>query len=133
VTQQSVVQINPAAKRGLFANLPEKRFQVYQIHLGITQALEENISPGTSVFLLDETRLDGWLTADGWCAGGYCHGLFENDDLRHAVLQALIQRRATQESIPIQTSFNRQSAYDALAETLRQALDLQQLKMLCQL
>jgi adenosylcobyric acid synthase len=38
VTRQSVVQVNPVARRGLFANLHEKRFQVYQIHLVQVQA-----------------------------------------------------------------------------------------------
>ena len=133
VTRQSVVQINRAAKHGLFASLQEEPFQVYQIHLGTTQAVGESASHGTSAFLLDNTLQDGWLTADGWCTGCYCHGLFENDHFRHAIVEALARRRSTQESLPAQTSFNRQREYDALAEALRQHLDLQQLKALCHL
>lgn len=133
VTRQSVVQVNPAAKHGLFANLQETTFQVYQIHIGNTQTIGENASHGTSAFLLDETLQDGWLTADGWCVGCYCHGLFENNHFRYSIVQALAQRRFTQESIPIQTIFNRQQEYDALADALRQYLDIQQLKALCHL
>ncbi len=133
VTRQSVVQINPAAKHGLFASLQERPFQVYQIHLGTTQAVGESTSHGTSAFLLDEMLQDGWLTADGWCTGCYCHGLFENDHFRHGIVEALARRRFNQESTPVQSSFNRQREYDVLAEALRQHLDLQRLKALCHL
>jgi adenosylcobyric acid synthase len=80
---------------------------------------------------LDSQDSDGWLSPDGWRAGCYLHGLFENDAFRHSIISALAQRRSTHSPIATRPSFNRQDEYDKLAQLLRTYLDIPTLKMLC--
>jgi adenosylcobyric acid synthase len=131
VTQQCQVQINPKARRGLFARLEGHILQVYQIHVGQTSGPDTDEHRQNSAFCVDMTQTDGWLSADGWCAGCYLHGLFENDHFRHGIVEALAKRRLL--SYSEQTHFSRQREYDRLADLLRQHLDLDQVKTLMDL
>jgi adenosylcobyric acid synthase len=135
VTLQSRVQIAKSAVRGLFAHLREHSFQTYQIHLGRTGAATgKNDRAGTWAFQTEASGADGWLSADGWCAGCYLHGLFENENFRQGMLAALAERRSS--TLPIMmemTGFNRQAEYDKLAALLREHLDIERLKALCNL
>jgi adenosylcobyric acid synthase len=133
ITLQSRVQVDVPAIRGLFANMHEQHFQVYQIHVGRTVSIGRDGQSGTCAFETSPTDKDGWLSADGWCAGCYFHGLFENDNFRQALLAALVGRRSSQLIMPEQVSFNRHVEYDKLASLLRQHLDLPRLKALCNL
>lgn len=131
MTQRCTAQIVDSATYGLFAHLRGERFEVYQIHLGRSIASGERV--GTDAFEVDDSGQDGWQSGDGWCAGGYLHGLFENDNFRLGVLRSLTERRGVQ-SMPIESaSFNRQVEYDKLAAFLRQYIDMPRLKKLCNL
>jgi adenosylcobyric acid synthase len=132
ITRQCRVRVEPAAKRGLFANVYNHEFQAYQIHVGRT-ITRKNTAEGRA-FFSDTTGGDGQLNADGWCAGCYLHGLFENDTFRQAILEALAQRRALS-LVPAthDVRFNRQNEYDKLAQVLRENLDIQLLKSICNL
>ena len=132
ITVQSAAQVHLAATHGLFALLGNEPFRAYQIHAGRTVA-NTIVTDDTVAFRLSETETDGWLRADGWCAGCYLHGLFENDLFRHGVLSALLQRRNTTPTSTPMTTFNRQSEYDKLAALLRTHLNLDLLKALCDL
>src|SRR5207245_11338236 len=100
-----------------------QRFQGYQIHLGRTVATGRDRQRGTYAFVVPRFiagnsftgNNDGWLSADGWCAGCYLHGLFENDSFRQGVLAALMERRSMQFVELERVSFNRQLEYDKLA------------------
>ncbi|GCE45624.1 adenosylcobyric acid synthase (glutamine-hydrolysing) [Thermosporothrix hazakensis] len=116
VTQQSRARI--LTRRGLFAALDDSELQAYQIHAGRTRA------PENPLFGLVQGETDGWISADGWKAGCYLHGLFENEAFRKAVIQALWKRRYTQDEPQPDTAFSRQQEYDKLAALLRQHLDL---------
>lgn len=131
-TQCCQACLAPSAVRGLFSHLHDQHFHCYQIHVGRT-IMAAGLVAGTPAFVLDAAGNDGWLSADGWCAGGYLHGLFENDNVRHAILRALAERHSAHMAIPEQISFNRQTEYDKLADWLRQYLDIQHLKELCDL
>jgi adenosylcobyric acid synthase len=131
VTLQSQVQVDLSAIRGLFANMAGQHFQVYQIHVGRTVAIEKDSHAGTPAFQTPTLDKDGWLSADGWCAGCYLHGLFENDNFRHSIVGALATRRSTQLVMPEWVSFNRQVEYDKLAGLLRTHIDIQRLRALC--
>jgi adenosylcobyric acid synthase len=133
ITLQSRVQVDVPAIRGLFANMHGQHFQVYQIHVGRTVTTGRDGQSGTCAFETSPTDKDGWLSADGWCAGCYFHGLFENDNFRQAILAALVGRRSSQLIMPEQVSFNRHVEYDKLTSLLRQHLDLPRLKALCNL
>jgi adenosylcobyric acid synthase len=130
VTEQSIACINPSALRGLFAHAGAQHFRAYQIHRGSTTTISQD---GTSAFQLNAASEDGWLSTDGWRAGCYLHGLFENEAFRQAILTALVERRAGQPLYVEASRFDRQAEYDKLAEVLRQHLDLPQLKALCNL
>jgi len=135
ITLQSRVQIDEPAVRGLFAHLRGQSFQTYQIHLGRTGAVTgRNEQGGTWAFQTDASSVDGWLSADGWCAGCYLHGLFENDNFRQGIIAALEEQRSATLPITIEmTGFNRQAEYDKLAALLREHLDIERLKALCNL
>ncbi len=110
ITLQSRVQIDESAVRGLFAHLGGYSFQTYQIHLGRTGAVTgRNERAGTWAFQTEASGADGRLSADGWCAGCYLHGLFENDNFRQGILAAVEERRSS--TLPIMmemADFNRQ-------------------------
>lgn len=126
-TQQSSVSILPEARHGMFAHLlDEQPLHAYQIHVGRSTPVAAN-DKGNCAFCLENNVLDGWLSADGWCAGGYLHGLFENDTFRHAILRALQSRRADAPTIAEPMKFDRQHEYDRLAAVLRQHLDMEML------
>lgn len=133
ITQRSEAQVDTPAVRGLFASMSGQRFQAYQIHVGHTLTAGGNDQGGTWAFQTSITGKDGWLSADGWCAGCYLHGLFENDNFRQSILAALAGRRSAQFAVPEVVSFNRQVEYDKLAGLLRQCIDIPQLKALCRL
>ena len=81
----------------------------------------------------ESPECDGWLSTDGWCAGAYFHGLFENTVFRQSTLAALAARRS-QIFVPSEQSvFDRQAEYDRLASVLRQHLDIEQLQQICNL
>ncbi len=140
-TLQSQAEVDESAVRGLFALLEGQRFQTYQIHLGRTvgtrfiasTAAGRNEQAGTRAFETYTTGKDGWLNADGWCAGCYLHGLFENDNFRHSIVTALVGRRSSQFVKLEKASFNRQVEYDKLADVLRKHIDIYRLKALCSL
>jgi adenosylcobyric acid synthase len=130
---RSQVQIDAPAERGLFGNMSGQRFQAYQIHLGRTVTTEGNAQLGTYAFQTSTVDKDGWLSADGWRAGCYLHGLFENDNFRRSILATLVGRRSAQLVMPEQGSFSRQLEYDKLARLLREHIDIHRLKALCDL
>jgi adenosylcobyric acid synthase len=138
ITQRSQAQVDGTALRGLFANMHGQHFQAYQIHVGRTVAIGMKDDDGTCAFETNSTGKDGWLSADGWRAGCYLHGLFENDNFRQSVLTALAERRSSRgvinhipASVFEKTNFIRQVEYDKLASLLRQHLDIDRLKGLC--
>jgi adenosylcobyric acid synthase len=133
LTQQSQVQVHPNAHRGLFADQEEHPLQVYQIHVGQTNGLDLSEDQKHQAFCLDATKTDGWLSADGWRAGCYMHGLFENDLFRHGIIKALARKQSPHQLYSEHAQFSRQREYDRLADLLRHHLDLQHIKELCQL
>ena len=138
-TRLSHAHLNASSKRGLFGALHDEDLQAYQIHLGHTVFVSEDTQPYrtsnvegcTSAFTIDGRDSDGWLSPDGWRAGCYLHGLFENDAFRHSIITTLAQRRFAHPPIATRLSFNRQNEYDKLAQLLRSYLDIPALKMLC--
>ncbi len=131
ITTQSQVKVAPASLHGLFAGLNGETLRTYQLHVGRTAALLAQ--DGTPAFEIQDRDNDGWLSPDGWCAGCYLHGLFENDTFRQRVLTTLIERRSTHSIKAESISFDRQIEYDKLAAHLRQYLDMRQLKEICNL
>ena len=132
ITAQTVARLRPTAARGLFARLDAATFDTYQIHMGRTAPTDEQ-ADGQAAFATTRGEIEGWISADGWRAGCSLHGLFEHDTFRHGVLAALHQRRINARPVPPLASFDRQREYDKLAAVLRDHLDLDLLKQVCNL
>lgn len=128
ITVRTIARVHPSSAHGLFAHLDDAPLAAYQIHAGRTAAMETD---GTAAFRLSDSEDDGWMTTDGWRAGCYLHGLFENQSFRHAVLATLLERRGHAPLAAPMATFNRQDEYDKLAALLRTHLDMDQLKQLC--
>jgi adenosylcobyric acid synthase len=133
ITRRSEVRVDGSALRGLFAHMSGQRFQAYQIHVGRTVTKGRNEVGGTQAFQMDAADKDGWLSRDGWCAGCYLHGLFEDDAFRQGLLAALAGRRPTPLAPQEPVGFSRQHEYDKLADVLRKHIDIPRLKALCDL
>ncbi len=132
ITKQCQVRIAPSARRGLLAHLNDQSLQAYQIHMGRTALIDGNDEHTMTPFQVETAGKDGWLSPDGWCAGCYLHGLFENDAFLQGIVVALAERRAKPLVVPEEAvPFSRSAEYNKLADVLRTHLDLHQLKTLC--
>jgi adenosylcobyric acid synthase len=132
-TLQCQAQVDASAAHGLFAHLGEQNFQAYQIHLGRTTATRRDDQAGSSAFKISTSGTDGWLSADGWCAGCYLHGLFENDTFRKGIVDAMTRRHSIEHVSSNSSRFDRQIEYDKLAAILRTHMDIPRLKARCHL
>lgn len=100
--------------------------EAYEIHAG-QLVLSELAGAHARPFAVQSATTeyaDGCTSADGLVVGTYLHGLLENDALRHAMLSRLANRKGrhftptTKATSPIQ-------AIDALADTVRDSVDLE--------
>ena len=64
---------------------------------------------------------DGYLDPSGRVLGTYLHGLFHNQELRRALLRALDTANEMPQAPPVGPQ---QDPYDALADLVRQSLDM---------
>jgi adenosylcobyric acid synthase len=74
-------------------------------------------------------EIDGTVSANGLVFGTYLHGLFDNDTLRHALIEWLRSRRQTSpvgiaQSAPRQHAQEREHQLDRLADVVRRNLSL---------
>ena len=69
---------------------------------------------------------DGCVSADGLVMGTYIHGIFDNDDYRRALLDALRRRKglpaASDTAVPYRQ--RKEEAYNRLADLVRANLDM---------
>ena len=94
----------------------------YQIHFGRTHALRggEGFSP---LFELDGKK-EGLADADLRVAGSYLHNAFHNDLFRTTWLNLLRKRRGLPERAAVSTAEAKEAAYDALAASAKENLDV---------
>ncbi|MDR3229947.1 MAG: cobyric acid synthase [Synergistaceae bacterium] len=103
------------------------RIEGYEIHFGETRRLradnreEERFHP---LFMLDG-REDGLGDGELRAAGTYLHDVFRNDAFRASWLNALRRKRNLPERPPVDTTGIRERAYDALAERMKESLDVE--------
>ena len=100
----------------------------YEIHMGRT----EFIGPVTPAFTILQRSgeavefADGCVSADGLVMGTYIHGIFDNDDYRRALLDALRRRKglpaASDTAVPYRQ--RKEEAYNRLADLVRANLDM---------
>jgi len=105
-------------QRGWMARLDESTLSGYEIHMGETPSqtawLEISARNGEQVKVAD-----GSVSSDGKIWGCYLHGIFANDEFRHAWLESLGWRgHASSQS----EAFNR--SLEALADAVESALNM---------
>jgi adenosylcobyric acid synthase len=116
---------------GLFRSAQPLDVAGYEIHMGHSQ----RVGAGVPLLQLTSRREypidepDGLVTPDGWIAGTYLHGLFENDGLRHAMLANLAERKGMGRAGGL-ARFDRAADYDRLAATVRASLDMARLRQI---
>lgn len=122
-THQVRAQLQPAAAAAGLSWLGE--LSGYEIHAGETEygpacrpLLQLSVRSGVPVALYD-----GAVSADGRIWGSYLHGIFDNDELRHAVL-APLRNGAADRSLP---SYDLDHEIDLLADHLQTHLDIEQI------
>jgi len=94
----------------------------YEIHMGSSTSTE-----ATPALLELDGRPEGAVSVDGRVAGTYLHGLFHNDELRHALLAGLGRR----ETAP--RRFDREREFDRLAQHIRSHLDIERITELLEI
>ncbi len=130
--EKTVRRVRGFLRRNFFGNdpAPPIPFEGYEIHVG-----ETFYEAGTH-FLADvqchgETKFvgDGAVSASGRVFGTYVHGLFDNDELRHAFIRTA---RAAVDLAPAgkyaRIGAEREARIDRLGDHLRKSLDKNLLK-----
>ena len=127
-TEKTTVQAEGVfdAVFGLFTPLSGLKVQGYEIHMGETTR-RNGAAPLTRLM-----RTDGTETADGCQAenayGTYLHGVFDAPGVALRMMQALADRCGVQLDGAVQDAAAcREQQYDLLADTVRQALDMEQI------
>jgi adenosylcobyric acid synthase len=106
---------------GPFAGLQGTPIRGYEIHMGRSYMLDPTLSTLCYIGPANQGHADGVLSNSGRVWGTYLHGIFDNDALRHAWLRSLSWQGDGQ-------SFNRQNAYNRLAEHVRSHVDMATLR-----
>jgi adenosylcobyric acid synthase len=120
-----------ALGEGLFAGALGAEVAGYEIHMGQTELL----GAGAPLVRLSSRggrpidAADGLAAPGGWIAGTYLHGLFENDRLRHAMLDSLAARRGLARPAD-RARFDRAADYDRLADAVRASLNMDLLRQI---
>jgi adenosylcobyric acid synthase len=113
------------AGQGVWASASGAVVSGYEIHMGATQDMS-NSANGVAAFLELNGRSDGAISGDGRIVGTYLHGLFHNDGVRESLLRGF----GWQGAFAGNAWAARDAAFDRLASTVRQHLDMQRLRAL---
>lgn len=110
---------------GVFADLSQKKVSGYEIHMGTSRMTEVAAEPFLS--LGESGRKDGCHAQN--VIGTYLHGIFDEEDFRHAWIRLLHERKGLDyvPADPLSYEAYRQRQYDRLADTLRKSLDMEQI------
>ncbi len=118
----------------------EEEFRVdgYEVHMGrstlsstpSTPPSKEKERPFGRITTRNRDKteiLDGAVSADSRVWGSYIHGLFDSDPFRASIIESIREAKGLAPTPARTTSFaaERDSAYDTLAEVLRQSLDME--------
>lgn len=121
-TRQVKAQV--VTDEGWLAGLRGEEVTGYEIHMGqTTRHHNQPLFWVTEKTKGQKEHFDGAVSAGGLISGSYLHGLFDNANFRHAFLAKLRQRKglSPRTEPPIAS---RQQQYDALADLVRQSLNL---------
>lgn len=104
-----------------------KGLKAYEIHMGET----ELTAPAEGLFHITQRSgkpvdvHDGYITKEGNVFGTYCHGIFDNDDLRRALINALRVKKGLA-ALPVQFRYRayKEAEFDRLADAVRKHFDM---------
>jgi adenosylcobyric acid synthase len=100
----------------------------YEIHMGRTEFLDDSQHAFTITSRSAQpiTSIDGVVRSDGLVMGTYIHGIFDNDEYRRSLLNALRIRKglAPIESVN-DTHTRKENSYNRLADTVRNSLNME--------
>lgn len=104
---------------GFFAQLSGKRITGYEIHMGQTY-----LADGAGCFSGLEGSDDGCFTENA--AGSYLHGIFDEEEFREALIRMLCEKKGIAYERSPRRSYRdyKEEQYDALADGVRAALDM---------
>ncbi|MBC3886848.1 cobyric acid synthase [Acetobacterium paludosum] len=96
----------------------------YEIHMGESEALGNS----KSFAILEDGTVDGVIAEDGTVMGTYLHGIFDNDDFREKIIEA-IRAKKNLEAGPVAFDFKafKEEQYDLLAETVETNLNMKKI------
>jgi len=101
----------------------------YEIHVGETEYLEQALPFSRIVRKGDaqSTILDGCVSSHSRIAGTYLHGVFHQDEFRHAFLRAARSARGLAPAAMLAWQRLREGEFDRLAQTVSTSIDLSRL------
>ncbi len=121
-TQTSGEFINDLALSG---NRIKETVTGYEIHMGKTELFDDCIP----AIRLENGNVDGAIAAEGMVFGTYLHGIFENDGLRHGIINNLKDKKGiTNEYKQLNYSELKEREYDKLAQAVRKHMDMGKVK-----
>jgi adenosylcobyric acid synthase len=119
------VQVQATLQAGTapFASLKGSPLYGYEIHMGRSQFTDDRATPLCHIGSPAGGHADGAISASGNVWGTYLHGLFNNDALRHAWLRSIGWHGDGR-------IFDREQAYNRLADHVRSNLDMATLRQI---
>lgn len=104
-----------------------RELKAYEIHMGET-VLTRPARPLFHIVSRSGEQADvedGYMTEDGQVFGTYCHGIFDNDELRRSLINALRARKGL-EARPVEFRYRayKEAEFDRLAATVRKHFDM---------
>ena len=108
-------------------NMSFSNMQGYEIHMGRSE-YTQNIKHAFTLDRNGEKVFDGAVRSDNLVMGTYMHGIFDNDDFRHALLNELRKRKGLS-SIDSKVSMQeiKENAYNKLADSVRRDADIEKI------
>ena len=107
---------------GYFEKMNGMAVTGYEIHMGRTQ----NLGGCVQCVELEDGRTDALMNAEGTVFGSYLHGLFDSEGVASAMVAKLFKKKGIDpEDEPFDLQTYKEKQYDALADVVRNALDMQ--------
>ncbi len=102
---------------GIFSELSGCSYSGYEIHMGISNAIDNNLNQFTE---------DGPGYNSGNIYGTYIHGIFDEDGVADVIISALYKAKGlTYENKKISRREFKESQYDKLADMIRNHMDME--------
>ena len=121
------VEFNCEALPFLGMDFKGSHLKGYEIHMGKTVLTHSAQSLFNIVRRSNQPVQvqDGYINETHHIFGTYCHGIFDNDDLRRAIINALRKRKGL-DTLPVQFRYRqyKESEFDRLADTVRKHFDM---------